>query len=499
MEPAKAPKLLVIPENLSQDAQFLTLPHRRTAKPSRYLFDPSQQSVYELTLIAAPKTACRSWLIQGRRPPKAQIKVNGITSNGIGLASPKVTEGLEVNQSSDRPGNTLDSFPRKKAPELYTSSNSQLLIATPIDPLFLFLPALCSSTTEKASSSPTASTKQLFLSLDDLLEPLSEKAKHFTTLSNHPGFRPHIQRRLELVSDSVEAGDESMYRLNREKLWKALVGKAERIVAAGSLPKSMEENFVRRPMQAPVSLTAGDVESSAVSQAPGSPKVDSQNVESQQSSVPSLTSSLSTISSTSSLGADGQDPQAAISLSSAGTSAAVQPNSQDVPASTELDDRLSHLLRLHAALTFIATSYLPSNLSNELLNLISASTASPAQPHPANISSCFPDFGPMHSHLAQLSALRNAASAAQSIGDFSLAHGHKRSAEQFFDENAALEAEAEKERKKRAKNAESKAVRDLKKVNVSGMKSLDSFFKKKTAASNASPGPLRRSPRKGVA
>ena len=84
------------------------------------------------------------------------------------------------------------------------------------------------------------------------------------------------------------------------------------------------------------------------------------------------------------------------------------------------------------------------------------------------------DFKPLEEYLAQLSKLRSDAVAARSQGDYS----RKRARDEEEDEaRADKKRKLEEEKKKKA--SESHGVRQLKKVNTSGMKKLSSFFQKK--------------------
>ncbi len=116
------------------------------------------------------------------------------------------------------------------------------------------------------------------------------------------------------------------------------------------------------------------------------------------------------------------------------------------------------LQRQRIAFAFICSSYVPPALADRLQELLAADAA----------------FAPLDVYLARLAALRAEAAAARSVTDYS----RKR----VLDEEEE-EARAEKKRKveeeKRRKASESRGVRDLKKVNTSGMKKLSEFFKKK--------------------
>lgn len=88
------------------------------------------------------------------------------------------------------------------------------------------------------------------------------------------------------------------------------------------------------------------------------------------------------------------------------------------------------------------------------------------------------DFKLLNDHLKHLADLRAEALASRSLGDFS----RKRNAE----DDDASESRAEKKRRleeeeKKKKAAESRGVRELKKVNTSGMKKMSDFFGKTAA------------------
>ena len=87
------------------------------------------------------------------------------------------------------------------------------------------------------------------------------------------------------------------------------------------------------------------------------------------------------------------------------------------------------------------------------------------------------DFGPLEAHLSHLAKLRQEAVAARSLGDYS----RKRSTLDDDDDEAAERAEKKRKKEdedKRKKAGESRGVKNLKKVNVAGMKKMSDFFKK---------------------
>ena len=424
------PKLLILPAGRSRQAKICTLAHPRTSNPSRYLFDP-EKGICEFTKVAAPKSASRSWLI-GRA---------GLARQPIGIGNTKEASSTETFRVANEE-TALDIEPATDRPisDGYVLKNAELLIATPIDYLFLVLPCFASLS---AACSP--SKRRLFLSADDLLEKLSEKSKHFNHISSHANTRQAMEERMQVVCDTVDAGDEKMYRLSEEKLLSELVLKAENMIARG-LPKTIEEKFIRKALETPVLVLTR--EERTISEANAS-----------QNDTPM---SGSTISET----ADSQTSTTTSDSSASGTSTATEMTIPDEPISPSTTFSLYHLLRLRTAISYILSSYIPPSLSTTLEALLS-SAQSPI------------DFAPLNRHLADIAKLRAEALASRSLGDFS----RKRS---MYEEDDAVETRAEKKRReeeevKRKKAGESRGIRDLKKVDTKGMKKMSDFFGKAAA------------------
>ena len=424
------PKLLILPEGRSRQARICTLAHPRTSNPSRYLFDP-EKGICEFTKVTAPKPTFRSWLI-GR----AGLARQTIAADNTEEASSRrithvanIKAAPDIEQATDRP--TSDG---------YVLKNAELLIATPIDYLFLILPCFAS-----LSAADSPSQKRLFLSADDLLEKLSEKSKHFNQILSHANMRQAMEGRMKVVCDTVDAGDEKMYRLSEEKLLSELVLKAENMIAKG-LPSTIEERFIRKALEVPVlGLTR---EESNVSEANAS-----------QNDTPM---SESTISET----ADSQISTTTSDSKASGTSVATELTIPDEPVSPSDPTSLYHLLRLRTAISYMLSSYIPPTISATLQTLLS----SPQSPI---------DFVPLDRRLADIAKLRAEALASRSLGDFS----RKRS---MYEEDDAAETRAEKKRReeeegKRKKAGESRGIRDLKKVDTKGMKKMSDFFGKAAA------------------
>lgn len=418
------PKLFVLPKDASPTAQIATLAHPRTSEPTRYFICP-EKGFFEFTKVAAPKSQPRSWLLAPNEEECAD-EDSQTTGNGNKKA-PVKDEGNEYTPS-----------------EGYIASSADLFLATPIDPLFLLLPALAGNSS-KAREEP----KRLFLEADDYLDVLSSASPHLKKLLGHDSLRSKFTDRLDAVCDTVDAGDETMYRLSQPKLIDILAEKCTAVVEKG-LPASMEDLLVSKALAVPLlSVTRGedcpDEEDITDADSSATPKT-----ESAESQTPGLMTDAS-----------------ATPVSEAST-ALTTPSPGDKPPIVA-PEGVPHLLRLRTAFQYLCSSYIPASLSSSLAAKIK--TPAPGQ------KTAFPDFSPLDSHLAYLTKLRSDALASRSMNDFSRKRG--------FEDEEAGETRAEKKRKKDeeeklAKKNESRGVRDLKKVNTSGMKKMSDFFKKKT-------------------
>lgn len=418
-------RLLILPKNPSPNARFCTLAHPRTSQPSRYYFC-SQKGIYEFTRIAAPKAACQSWLLGPKE--KDGTLLYDVVEKSSAAGRPERVSGRSGERHRDS----------EVVSNGYVVKNPEIFVATPIDPLFLILPAFLT----KSSSNKSSVLKSVFLSLEDLLESLRDNSKHLEQTICHDALRQSIEARIMVVCDMVEADNETMYRLNLDKLLQELLSKAE-IAVALSLPASMEERFVRKVLEAPTMALKRDEgsisEHSKASQEPVSDSRPPDTIESQSSMTAAET---------------------AFSISSADT----EITSPDVETPERKHDNLTHLLRLRTALSYMTLSYLPSFVATALNTKLS-SVRSPV------------DFARLDQHLAHLSALRAEALASRSMSDFS----RKRN---LHEDDEVAESRAEKKRKteeeeKRKKAGQSRGVRDLKKVDISGMKKMSDYFGKR--------------------
>jgi hypothetical protein len=383
---ANPPRLLILPEDVSPSARIVTLTNPHNSKPCRYFFCPLK-GLYEFTNISAQKRIPRSFLITPttRKPTPPQ------------------------NSTSISSG--------------YTTSSASVLVATPYDPLFLLLPALFPLPTSTKASVP------LFQPLSDYVDILLPSSPHLAELISHPSFLETLHARAKSICDTVEAGDETMYRLSTSKLLTVLLSKATRACDDRRLPASLEAQYVRRALDVPIA-----------------------SIRREESSVSANTTVSDTTAS--------QDSETSTSTSTE-SQASTAPSTQPPSSDTSKSD-IPSLQRLSTTL-FLLLSYTPPHISSTLTSLPLYNEK----------------FSPLQTYLTQLSSLRKEALAARSLNNnVSL----KRTL--TIGEEEAAEVKREKRRKveddeKRAKKGVSRAVKQLGKADVTGMKKLSAFFGKK--------------------
>lgn len=411
-------KIFILPKDTTPEARVVTLQNPRYQTNSRYFICPSK-GIYEFTKIAAPKTTPRSWLLS----PQQQDLKNQVNSE-------------HENEEDISKG--------------YVLKSADLLLATPYDPLFLVLPALYPQPT-KASSQPA---KQLFLSSEDYFDRMISVSPHLRTLLLTSSIRSMFESRMAAISDTVDAGDEVMYRINNTKLFSVLWSKAQKMVEKG-LPESMEEKFIRKALEVPIlclkrdesyhdELRKAEEEAEKAVSTPSKQTAESQE---SQNSVGSVSTAATSFSSESSF-----------------SEKAPQPLLNATKPQISAPSGVPNLLRLKTAFQFLLSSYTPPYIHSPLLTLLTTS--------PSTI-----DFTPLTTHLTHLAKLRKEALAARSLNEVS---GNKRRMEDEMEDEERNEKRRKKEEEeKRKKAGESRGVKNLKKVNVSGMKKMSDFFKKK--------------------
>ncbi|KAF8245255.1 hypothetical protein K440DRAFT_634757 [Wilcoxina mikolae CBS 423.85] len=378
------PRICIIPTSSESDKQtttILSLPHPRTNTPTRYLLHPTK-GVHELTKIPPIASQPRSWLLTTK------------------------TESDEKNSDGwIGTGQVLQ--------------DGALYVSTPIDPLFLLIPHLLPVS--------KGDKKSRFLPIDDILESLDATCNDVDKPTTHfaqfiipdTATRRYLEARIRSVSDAVDMGDEKAYRVSQEKVLKILAKKCDDM-AAGGLPKSLEDEFVVKPLVKPIIADSIDVVE------------EDENKKTTESKVRGDDTEGSKEASTAEIGA---------------------------PPKSSPSPEITQLLRLRVSSHFLATSYLPPHIAALLTT------------HLASIH----DFGSLDAYLEELKKMRAGATAARS-GDFSL----KRS----MNDDEAADARAEKKRKteeerKKKQTKVSRGVKELSKVNTRGMAKMTSFFKKK--------------------
>lgn len=399
------PQLFVLPKDASTEARIATIPNPATLAPNRYFVCP-EKGFHEFTRVATPKKQHRSWLL-----------------------APDQTD--QTNGQDDGPNDA-------EKDTGYALQTPDMFVATPVDPLFLLLPALADG---------GESTGQEYLASSDYLAKLTKTSPHLSHILHTSGpskLEQCLEARIEAVSDCMDFGDEKMYSLALPKLVKELVSKAKRMTAKG-LPTSMEDRFVKQPLDVPVlsikreessvSIAAGDTKGGAESE----PASEAQSQETNASNTSTTTMSTAATSVTVTAEGDAQTaPEGAVDL-----------------------------LRIRVALNFLMSSYVPSSLCKKLQPLV-------ADPDTSGV-----DFSTLDKNLEHIASLKKEAQALRSLSDNIT---RKRSA--MEDDEATERAEAKKRKKEeeeQKKKNTSQGVKKLMKADTSGMKKLSSFFAKAPA------------------
>ncbi|CAG8882864.1 unnamed protein product [Penicillium egyptiacum] len=310
------------------------------------------------------------------------------------------------------------------------TKTAEFLVATPIDALFFIVPLLAPS---------AKSGRSLFQPFDDIIDSQDDMPKHLRQVLYDEEFRGSLLARAEAICEVVEAGDEKMFRFNETKLFQELITKAERIADRG-LPVSLEECFVRQALATPLmSVKREDV---ATSQDPSNESQESASKSEERDDSPSTVATTATPSVATPAGESTPVPQ---------------PPCEESTTS----DHITRLLRISTALSFMKESYLPATMASRLDEIL-ASAESPI------------DFKPLNDRLKEIADLRAQALASRDISNFSRKRG-------LDDEEGDIRAEKKRrkeEEDKKTKASQSQAVKNLKKVNTSGMQKMSSFFAK---------------------
>lgn len=397
-------KTFILPSKRSDGGRFLSLPNPASGISHRHFFDP-ELGLYEFTAVASTQFAPRSILF--------------------------------TSKTRDD-----DSESTKKA---CIAKKAEVFVATPVDVLFFMLPII--------APTDRTSTSKMFQPLDDILDSQSELSSHLRHILYNHSLRPTIERRMEAVCDTMDAGDERLYRFNDTKLLAELVAKAHRMIDQG-LPTSLEQNFIRKALTPPLMSVKREVATVITTAIITSESTASTNFKPDIEDIQELETVETQSSSTTT-----------VSLTPSGQLPGVSTPATEPPAIDDLSipENVARLLRLRIALLFMKDSYLQPHLSSRIDEMLQ----SPETPI---------DFKPLDERLKELAELRVQALASRAIGDI----GRKRGFEDEDNDSERGAAKRKKEEEKKAKAAESRAVKELKRVNTAGMKKMSDFFKKKS-------------------
>ncbi|EXJ86853.1 hypothetical protein A1O3_03807 [Capronia epimyces CBS 606.96] len=398
----------ILPRDTCDRSRFLLLRHPRDCTLQRFLFCP-ETGLFQFTKVQTPSTDPRSLLFARADP------------DGEKDSPETLGKDSETEQALSRG---------------YISKSAEIFVATPFDLAFILLPLVLPA---KAPSG-----KMLFQPIDDILEQHIQEDKHLRYIYDHG--RTMLEDAMSRFCDTIEAGDEQMYRPSEDKALRMVMQKVDNAMRGG-LPASLEEKFVTRALEAPV-LSVKREETSISTISTNSAQATSDDNESQSEGLDSQSTSASSA------------PSMVFSdVSTASSASTVVPD-------TSIPQELCDLQKRRTVVDFILASYLPASLADRLRGRLGEKD-SPV------------DFSPLEKHLQSLAAMRAEVLASRSIGDFSRKRG--------LEDDEVAESRAEKKRRqeeedKKKKLGESRGVRDLKKVNVSGMKKMSDFFAKKPVA-----------------
>ena len=399
-------KHFILPKGTSQSARFILLRHPRDSSVQRFLFCP-ENGFYEFTKVGASTGDPRSLLFTQSSP-----------ESGV-----------------EQPSESQDGDERQQASKGYISKAAEFFVATPFDFAFVLIPL--------AVPTKVPTGKSLFQPIDDILEQHTREDKELRYLLEHGRFM--FEEAMSRFCDTIEAGDEQMFRHNEDKLMRMVLEKVHSAISHG-LPSSLEDKFVTRALEAPVLSVRREETVTSITQTKALAP-DEEDEEDVSEAFESQSSAASTA------------PSAVFSEVSTATSISTA-------VADSIPPELLELQKQRTVLDFVLASYVPDDIADRLKARL-ASKDSPT------------NFTPLEEHLKSLAALRAEALASRSITDFSRKRG--------LEDDEASEVRAEKKRKqeeeeRKKKLGVSRGVQNLKKTNVSGMKKLSDFFAKKPAA-----------------
>ncbi|KAJ5167923.1 uncharacterized protein N7482_003517 [Penicillium canariense] len=419
------------------------MPRTRSTAPSGQSGPAPEQQTRKLTAAEIPSktfilpsnTSAKARLLSLPNPQSGELSryffcpERGIFEFTVVASPASAPRSILFTPNKRQSTDTVSEHEGKSSGTASIAKKAELLVATPIDAIFFLVPLLSTS---------LKSGQLLFQPLDDIIDSNDDLHPHFRHVLYEETFRNTLLARAKAICDIVEAGDDSMFRFSEAKLLKELLAKAERM-AVQELPLSLEERFIRQALAAPLmSVKRDDL---LTNQTAGNDETSPTESDERQDS-PSTLATTATPS---------------VSTPASETTPAPQP-------AGEGSEDIRRLQRISTALSFMKDSYLSSALSSRLDEMLAAPET------PLN-------FAPLTDRLKELTALRAEALASRGMSDFS----RKRGLDDEEAEDRAEKKRRKEEEEKKAKAAESRGVRDLKKVNTTGMKKMSDFFGKAAA------------------
>lgn len=324
------PHVFVLPKGASSEARIITLPDPASSSPSRYFVCP-EKGFYEFTKVAAPKKACRSWLLAPQTNGDAKI------------------ENSENQEDSE-----------EQEPEGYVLEQPNMFVATPVDPLFILLPLLVGG----EIGSYLTFSDFVFTTEKEALAQLQQLLRQNTFAK----LEKSMEARIAVICDCLDMGDgeDKMYKLSALKLATVLISKANNMVKKG-LPVSMEERFVKQVLEVPVLSVRREESSVSIAPEDATPVHSSDNTAAETSQESSTSTSTATTNNT--------------TTSTATSSAATTP----VEAQPSAANDVVNLLRVRTGLDFLITSYVPTSLHAAIQD-VCKSSASPVDFAPLDLS-----------------------------------------------------------------------------------------------------------------
>jgi len=415
------PQLFILPKRASPAARIVSLANPGTSKLNRYYYCP-ETGLYEFTKIDSPRNTPRSWLLARSQKAEKSAKDGCITQD----------ENTPLTRNAERCLTPTE--------QGYVLQDADMFVATPLDPVFLWMPVV--------PVGVAAEQEARYRLEDDYIDTLAGSSKHMAQLLQEDSFRQLLVQRLRAISHTKNVG-ETVYKLEPNLLLDELIRKAGQMITGNAWPASLEEKYIRAQLQAPTAII---------------PREDAQADASENDATIASNSEVDTLEvfAESQIKSPSTIPQSVDTLQDMDSGKLPDPDfaRYSIPKATV------DLLRLRVSLDFLLCSYVPKALREYLRKLLD--------------SNRIVDFNPINQHIEHLQKLRSEVQALRSLSDNI---SRKRNA---ADDDEAAEIRAEKKRRKeeeeKKKKAETRASKDLRKVDTTGMKKLSSFFSKATPA-----------------